>query len=82
VSSAILFAIVALIFGVVGFFLSSKTAKQDAKILDLTVKINENKDAAAAAQKDADAKVKAYQDSLAKLNANNKPPTDGGGSAS
>jgi len=79
-SSAILFAVVALVFGIVGFLTASKTAKQDAKIIDLTVKINENKDAAAKAQKDADAKVAAYQKSLAEFNANNKPPTDGSAS--
>ena len=76
-SSAILFTVVALVFSIVEFLAASKTAKQDAKIIDLTVKINENKDAALKAQKVADDKVASYQKSLAEFNANNKPPTDG-----
>lgn len=78
-NSAILITIVSILFGIVGFFSSRKTAKEHAKVIDLTVKINENKDAAAQAQKDADAKVSQYEKDLNQLDPNfNKPPTDGG----
>lgn len=60
--------IAALILGallfLLGVFFSRKTQKDDGKVLDLTQKINENKQKAAVAQSDADKKVKEYQDAL------------------
>lgn len=48
----------------VGLFSSRKTATEDAKILDLTGKIKDNKQKSAQAQELADKAVKEYQDAL------------------
>lgn len=50
----------------VGLFSSRKTAREDAKIIDLTGKIKDNQQKAAQAQKTADDAVKEYQDELKK----------------
>lgn len=60
----------ALVLLLIGFFSSRKTAKEDAQVIDLTVKIGENKDKAAAAQKDADEKIKEYNEALKQLDPN------------
>lgn len=59
----ILFAGIIISF-LIGLFTSRKTSSKDAKVIDLTGKINANKALADKAQKDADAKVKEYQDAL------------------
>jgi hypothetical protein len=48
----------------VGLFSSRKTAREDAKILDLTGKIKDNKQKSTQAQELADKSVKEYQDAL------------------
>jgi hypothetical protein len=62
----------------VGLFSSRKTAKEDAKILDLTGKINDNKQKSAQAQADADKAVKEYQDALKQYDPNFHSDDDGG----
>jgi hypothetical protein len=49
---------------VVGLFSSRKTAREDAKIIDLTGKIKDNQAKSAQAQALADKAVKEYQDAL------------------
>lgn len=51
---------------IIGFFSSRKTSTEDAKILDLTGKIKDNKQKSALAQQAADKAVKEYQDALKK----------------
>jgi hypothetical protein len=48
----------------VGLFSSRKTAREDAKIIDLTGKIKDNKQKSAQEQEIADKAVKEYQDAL------------------
>ena len=51
----------------IGYFSSKKTAKEQAQVIDLTVKIKETQDKAAEAQKNADQKMQEYQDALKQL---------------
>jgi hypothetical protein len=48
----------------IGLFSSRKTAREDAKILDLTSKIKDNQTKSAQAQAEANQAVKEYQDAL------------------
>lgn len=54
----------------IGLFFSKRGSQTDAKILDLTAKIQENKDKAATQQVDADKKVSEYEDALKKYDPN------------
>lgn len=74
--------IVAGILIIIGFFSSKKAQQQDAEILDLTVKIKENKNKASNAQKDADDKTKNYLDALKVYDPNFHSDDDGGGKPS
>ena len=67
---------------IVGLFSSRKTAQQDAKIIDLTGKINDNKQKSVQAQKAADQAVKEYQDALKQYDPNFHSDDDGGGKPS
>lgn len=67
---------------VVGLFSSRKTSQQDAKVLDLTSKINDNKQKAAQAQELADKAVKEYQDALKKYDPDFHSDDDGSGKPS
>jgi hypothetical protein len=75
------------IFGIViaflvGLFSSRKTAREDAKIIDLTGKINDNKQKSVQAQADADKAVKEYQNALKQYDPNFHSDDDGGGKPS
>lgn len=63
-SGGIIGAIIAVVLLAIAFFTGRRTSQKDEEILDLTVKIKQNQDKAAVAQKDADAKTKEYLDSL------------------
>ena len=67
---------------IIGLFSSRKTAREDAKILDLTGKINDNKQKSAQAQADADKAVKEYQDALKQYDPNFHSDDDGDGKPS
>ncbi len=76
-----------LLFGIfiaflVGLFSSRKTAREDAKIIDLTGKIKDNKQKSVQAQADADKAVKEYQDALKQYDPNFHSDDDGGGKPS
>ncbi len=57
----------AIVLLLIGFFSSKKSAQEDAKVIDLTIKIGANKEKANAAQKDADEKIKEYNEALKQL---------------
>lgn len=64
-----------LLFGLVtaflvGLFTSKKQNQEDAKVIDLTSKIKQNKEIAAKQQEDADQKTKEYLDALKKYDPN------------
>lgn len=80
--STVLLILGILIAFLVGLFSSRKTAREDAKILDLTGKINDNKQKSAQAQELADKAVKEYQDALKKYDPNFHSDDDGGGKPS
>jgi len=63
-SGQIVTVVIGIILFLLGMFVSRKTQSNNAKVLDLTQKINDNKQKAAAAQSDADKKVKEYEDAL------------------
>jgi len=65
-----------------GLFASRKTSSTDAKIIDLTGKIKDNQTKADAAQKDADQKVKEYQNALKAYDPTFHDDDDGGKPAS
>lgn len=65
-----------------GLFYSKKTGQRSAEILDLTNKINANKDKLATQQKDADAKTKAYLDALKAYDPNFHSDDDSDGTPS
>lgn len=66
----------------IGLFSSRKTANEDAKILDLTGKIKDNKQKSAQAQADADKAVKEYQDALKQYDSTFHSDDDNGGKPS
>lgn len=78
----ILFVLGIFIAFLIGLFSSRKTAREDAKILDLTGKIKDNKQKSAQAQADADKAVKEYQDALKVYDPNFHSDDDGGGKPS
>lgn len=71
----ILSAIGLFIAFIAGIFFNRKTGPTDAQVIDLTNKIVQKQQDVKNKQLTADAKVKAYEDSLAALNAP-KPPTE------
>lgn len=66
-----LYALVALIVAFIGgLFYSKRVASQDAKVLDLTAKIEENKDTAKKERDNADKKTQEYLDAIKKYDPN------------
>ena len=63
---------------IVGLFTSKKTSEADAKVLDLTGKIDQNKKRLQQAQDLADKASKEYQDALSKYDPNFYDPNDDG----
>lgn len=77
-TNTILGLIAAAVLMAIGFFSSRRTAKQDAEVLDLTVKIKQNQTKAGEAQKNADQKTKEYLDALKAYDPNFHSDDDGG----
>lgn len=55
---------------IIGLFSSRKTTQEDGKVLDLTSKINDNKQKSVQAQALADKAVKEYEDAKKKYDPN------------
>lgn len=67
--SLLLFGAIVLAF-LIGIFSSKKTAREDAKVIDLTARIKDNIAKAQGAQKTADEQVRDYEDALKKYDSN------------
>lgn len=69
-SLGVISGFIVLIVALISLLFSRQSAKEDAKVLDLTNKIDQNKKAAAVKQTDADKKTQEYLDALKKYDPN------------